>query len=88
MNSGYYVAGAQKGSTLGSTVEKMHELMVEELLKGVPAADQQVIKCGVIGEIGISWPIHGKDIQMQYFAIQYTKCSKNCCIFIEMFAKV
>lgn len=56
---GYYVAGAQKGPTLDLSVEKMHDIMVEELVKGVSSEDS--IKCGVIGEIGISWPIHGEN---------------------------
>ena len=55
--SGHYVAETQKAETLRMSVEEMVHLMKTELTQG--CIDMPEIKCGVIGEIASSWPIHG-----------------------------
>lgn len=54
MGTGFYVAGSQASSTLGMTQEEMENLMRDDILKGIGPSG---VKCGVIGEIGCSWPL-------------------------------
>lgn len=54
---GFYVTGAQSSSTLSLTQEEMANLMKDDILKGV---GRNEVKCGVIGEIGCSWPLSCK----------------------------
>jgi len=59
---GFYVACAQTASTLKYGVEKMHEIMVRELTVGIDEGcsdGQNNVKCGIVGEIGCSWPLEG-----------------------------
>lgn len=56
--AGYYVASCQAKSLLTSaTIENMTLFMNNELTVGIQ--DCPDIKCGFIGEIGTSWPLHG-----------------------------
>eukprot|EP00062_Callorhinchus_milii_P013052 gi/632960733/ref/XP_007896361.1/ PREDICTED: phosphotriesterase-related protein [Callorhinchus milii] len=52
--AGYYVGATHSAETLNMTVEKMTDVLVSEILHGADGTD---IKCGVIGEIGCSWPL-------------------------------
>ncbi|KFM69400.1 Phosphotriesterase-related protein, partial [Stegodyphus mimosarum] len=52
--TGFYVTQSQSVSTLNMTQENMEELIRTDILKGIDGTD---IKCGVIGEVGCSWPI-------------------------------
>lgn len=54
--TGYYVMQSQKKEVLGTPVEKMVNLMTKELTVG--CEDTPDIKCGIIGEIGCSWPLY------------------------------
>lgn len=54
--AGYYVQAAQKKETLGTSVEQMAEFMKRELTVGCD--DNPDVKCGIIGEIGCSWPLY------------------------------
>ncbi|XP_013783165.1 phosphotriesterase-related protein-like isoform X2 [Limulus polyphemus] len=53
--AGYYVAGSQSTSTLDNSIEYFAGVMKRELLEG---ASGTTIRCGVIGELGCSWPLH------------------------------
>lgn len=53
--SGYYVACSQTQSTLNLSQEQVHDVMLKELTEGTEGG----VKCGVVGEIGVSWPMHG-----------------------------
>nr|XP_012225283.1 PREDICTED: phosphotriesterase-related protein-like [Linepithema humile] len=53
--TGYYVASAQKPSTLGMTKEEMYNLMYKELEEGCTECPE--VKAGFIGEVGSTWPI-------------------------------
>ncbi|KAG7455096.1 hypothetical protein MATL_G00252790 [Megalops atlanticus] len=52
--AGYYVDVTHSDETRKMTVEKLTDIIVSEVLHGADGTD---IKCGVIGEIGTSWPI-------------------------------
>lgn len=52
--AGFYVDCTHTEATRGSSVEQLTDLIVSEVLHG---ADGTQIRCGVIGEIGTSWPI-------------------------------
>lgn len=62
MQPGYYVQAAQKKETLGTSVEQMAEFMKRELTVGCD--DDPDVKCGIIGEIGCSWPLYGKKLSL------------------------
>ncbi|ODM99152.1 Phosphotriesterase-related protein, partial [Orchesella cincta] len=51
--TGFYVAAAQSHSVLNYKVEDMYNIMMKELLE----SNKDGIKCGIVGEIGSSWPI-------------------------------
>jgi predicted metal-dependent phosphotriesterase family hydrolase len=55
---GYYVNDAQTEDTLSLSVEAMSAFMKKEMVEG--CHDDNSIKCGLVGEIGICWPMHGK----------------------------
>ena len=62
---GYYLASAQTESNLNSsTIESMTKHIVSELNDG--AYDCPDVKCGLIGEVGCSYPLHGREIQNYY----------------------
>ncbi|XP_066484695.1 phosphotriesterase-related protein isoform X1 [Tiliqua scincoides] len=52
--AGFYVDATHSAETRAMTVEQLTEVIVNEVLQG---ADGTNIKCGVIGEIGCSWPL-------------------------------
>ncbi|OWK59698.1 Phosphotriesterase-related protein [Lonchura striata] len=52
--AGFYVDSTHSSQTQAMTVEQLTEIIVNEVLKG---ADGTNIKCGVVGEIGCSWPL-------------------------------
>lgn len=51
--TGYYVAASQDSSNLNKSVEDMANVIRNDLLNG-----EDGIKCGLIGELGCSWPLH------------------------------
>ncbi|XP_069770367.1 phosphotriesterase-related protein isoform X2 [Narcine bancroftii] len=52
--AGFYVGETHSSETRRMTVEKLTNILMNEILNGADGTD---IKCGVIGEIGCSWPI-------------------------------
>lgn len=54
--TGYYVNAAQDKQTLKESVEEMADFMAKELTVG--SEECADIKCGIIGEIGCSWPLY------------------------------
>ncbi|GAA6065471.1 phosphotriesterase-related protein [Tachysurus ichikawai] len=52
--AGYYVDVTHSDETRKMTVEKLTDVMVNEVSHGADGTD---IRCGVIGEIGTGWPI-------------------------------
>jgi phosphotriesterase-related protein len=54
-STGLYVAASHDPSVADATTEELAEQMVVEIRNGI---DGSTIRAGVIGEIGLSWPIH------------------------------
>ncbi|XP_022371528.1 phosphotriesterase-related protein isoform X2 [Enhydra lutris kenyoni] len=52
--AGFYVEATHSPETRAMSVEQLTDVLVNEILHG---ADGTSIKCGVIGEIGCSWPL-------------------------------
>jgi len=53
-SAGYYTQAFQDDATLALPVETLAETMIAELVQGARGTD---IRCGIIGEIGCSWPL-------------------------------
>lgn len=54
IGTGFYVAGSQNIATLNMTQEDMENKIRDDILNGIGCTE---VKCGVIGEVGCSWPI-------------------------------
>ncbi|XP_049953158.1 phosphotriesterase-related protein [Schistocerca serialis cubense] len=54
--TGYYVAGLQPQSTLQMSIEDLANVMHSELTEG--CFEDKSVRCGFIGEVGCSWPLH------------------------------
>ncbi|XP_042328374.1 phosphotriesterase-related protein isoform X2 [Sceloporus undulatus] len=52
--AGFYVDATHSPETRAMSVEQLTEVIINEVING---ADGTNIKCGVIGEIGCSWPL-------------------------------
>ncbi|XP_066508835.1 phosphotriesterase-related protein-like [Hoplias malabaricus] len=52
--AGYYLDATHSAETKKLSVEKLTDIIISEVLHGADGTD---IRCGVIGEIGCSWPI-------------------------------
>uniref|UniRef100_F6Y8J3 N-acetyltaurine hydrolase n=1 Tax=Monodelphis domestica TaxID=13616 RepID=F6Y8J3_MONDO len=52
--AGFYVDGTHSPETRAMSIEQLTEIITNEILHGADGTD---IKCGVIGEIGCSWPL-------------------------------
>lgn len=52
--AGFYVDATHTPETRAMSVEQLTDVLINEILRG---ADGTSIKCGVIGEIGCSWPL-------------------------------
>ncbi|XP_075067325.1 N-acetyltaurine hydrolase [Mixophyes fleayi] len=52
--AGFYVDATHSPETRSKSVEQLTEVLVNEVLQGADGTD---IKCGIIGEIGCSWPL-------------------------------
>ncbi|XP_009079885.1 PREDICTED: phosphotriesterase-related protein isoform X2 [Acanthisitta chloris] len=63
--AGFYVDSTHSSQTQAMTVEKLTGIIVNEILNG---ADGTNIKCGVVGEIGCSWPL----TQSEHIVLQAT----------------
>lgn len=54
LGTGYYVEAFQTDDVKKMTVEEMADEMIKEIMCGI---GETGVKCGVIGEIGCSWPL-------------------------------
>ncbi|XP_004605395.2 phosphotriesterase-related protein isoform X2 [Sorex araneus] len=52
--AGFYVDATHSPQTRAMSVERLTDVLMKEILHG---ADGTSIKCGIIGEIGCSWPL-------------------------------
>ncbi|CAA9349673.1 MAG: Phosphotriesterase related protein [uncultured Chloroflexia bacterium] len=67
MGSGYYVADYQPAEVASLSEEQITERIVRDITEGV---DGTGIKAGVIGEIGMSWPVHDDEVKVLRAAAQ------------------
>lgn len=58
MSTGFYNASAQGKEALNLNQEQIYTVMAQDLNDG--CQDYPEIKAGYIGEIGCTWPLHGK----------------------------
>lgn len=56
--TGHYVNNVQPAAVLAMRVEEMTDLYTRELTAGCEGAP--TVRCGFIGEVGSTWPIHGE----------------------------
>jgi phosphotriesterase-related protein len=54
LGAGFYTEGYQTPETLALSVEALTEIMIAQITEGAWGTD---VKCGIIGEIGCSWPL-------------------------------
>jgi len=55
--TGYYVAASHRHEMYEEPIEHLITLMHDEIVDGCKEAPQ--VRCGIIGELGCSWPLHG-----------------------------
>lgn len=61
MGSGYYVAAYQPAEVARLSEEQITERIVRDVVEG---ANGSGIKAGLIGEIGMSWPVHDDEVKV------------------------
>ncbi|XP_030055487.1 N-acetyltaurine hydrolase isoform X2 [Microcaecilia unicolor] len=77
--AGFYVDSTHSSETRSMSVEQLTEILVNEVQRGADGTD---IKCGVIGEIGCSWPLtesEGKVLQ----ATAHAQTQLGCPVIIH-----
>ncbi|KAI1902243.1 hypothetical protein AGOR_G00042700 [Albula goreensis] len=77
--AGFYVDVTHSNETRKMTVEKLTDIIVSEVLHGADGTD---IKCGVIGEIGTSWPITDSE-QKVLKATAHAQAQLGCPVIIH-----
>ncbi|EGG15810.1 phosphotriesterase-related protein [Cavenderia fasciculata] len=60
MGAGYYVDKTIRNIVLDMEIKEMEEEIIKQVLVGV---DGSGIKCGIIGEVGCSWPLTESEIK-------------------------
>jgi phosphotriesterase-related protein len=60
--TGYYVAASQDSKLFVEPIEKLAEVMRTEQTEG--CLEAPAIRCGLIGEIGCSYPIHSTNYKL------------------------
>lgn len=73
--TGYYVDVCQPSSNLNLNVEAMCDVMQKEITEG--CLDYPEVKCGIIGEVGSSWPISDFE-RRAIIASAHVQTSLNC----------
>ncbi|NXC49896.1 PTER protein, partial [Penelope pileata] len=77
--AGFYVGSTHSSRTQAMTVEQLTGIIVDEILHGADGTD---IKCGVVGEIGCSWPLTASERRV----LQATACAQaqlGCPVIIH-----
>ncbi|XP_076837694.1 N-acetyltaurine hydrolase [Brachyhypopomus gauderio] len=77
--AGYYVDSTHSDETRQATVEKLTDIIVSEVLHGADGTD---ICCGVIGEIGTSWPITDSEKKVLQ-ATAHAQAQLGCPVIIH-----
>lgn len=77
--AGYYVDCTHSEATKGMSVEKLTDIIISEVLHGADGTD---IRCGVIGEIGTSWPITASETKVLR-ASAHAQAQLGCPVIIH-----
>lgn len=77
--AGYYVDCTHSEATKGMGVEKLTDIIISEVLHGADGTD---ILCGVIGEIGTSWPITASETKVLR-ASAHAQAQLGCPVIIH-----
>uniref|UniRef100_A0A8C4J1T5 N-acetyltaurine hydrolase n=1 Tax=Dromaius novaehollandiae TaxID=8790 RepID=A0A8C4J1T5_DRONO len=77
--AGFYVDSTHSSHTQAMTVEQLTGIIVDEILSG---ADGTNIKCGVVGEVGCSWPLTPSE-QRVLQATAHAQSQLGCPVIIH-----
>ncbi|XP_018614321.1 N-acetyltaurine hydrolase [Scleropages formosus] len=77
--AGFYVDITHSEETRKMTVEKLSDVIISEVLHGADGTD---IRCGVIGEIGTSWPITDSEKRVLQ-ATAHAQAQLGCPVIIH-----
>ncbi|XP_054246093.1 phosphotriesterase-related protein isoform X2 [Indicator indicator] len=77
--AGFYVGSTHSPQTQAMTVEQLTGIIVDEILSGADGTD---IKCGVVGEIGCSWPLTESERRVLQAAAQ-AQVQLGCPVIIH-----
>ncbi|XP_005999063.1 phosphotriesterase-related protein isoform X1 [Latimeria chalumnae] len=77
--AGFYVDATHSPETRSMSVEKLTEILIDEILNGADGTD---IKCGVIGEIGCSWPLTDSETKVLQ-ATAHAQTQLGCPVIIH-----
>ncbi|MBN3308846.1 N-acetyltaurine hydrolase [Amia ocellicauda] len=77
--AGFYVGDTHSNETKNMSVEKLTDIIVSEVLHGADGTD---IKCGVIGEIGCSWPLRDSEKKILQ-ATAHAQAQLGCPVIIH-----
>ncbi|ELK16944.1 Phosphotriesterase-related protein [Pteropus alecto] len=77
--AGFYVDATHSSETRAMSVEQLTDVLVNEILHG---ADGTSIKCGVIGEIGCSWPLTDSERKVLQ-ATAHAQAQLGCPVIIH-----
>lgn len=58
--TGHYIAASHDATVATATIGELADAMVAEIVEGDPKGR----RCGVIGELGLSWPVHPDEIKV------------------------
>lgn len=77
--AGFYVDATHSAATRAMSVEQLTDVLISEILHG---ADGTSIKCGVIGEIGCSWPLTDSERKVLQ-ATAHAQAQLGCPVIIH-----
>ncbi|XP_003462826.2 phosphotriesterase-related protein isoform X1 [Cavia porcellus] len=77
--AGFYVDATHSSETKAMSVEQLTGILIDEILHG---ADGTTIKCGVIGEIGCSWPLTESERKVLH-ATAHAQAQLGCPVIIH-----
>ncbi|XP_053428338.1 phosphotriesterase-related protein isoform X2 [Nycticebus coucang] len=77
--AGFYVGATHSSETRAMSVEQLTSVLINEILHG---ADGTSIKCGVIGEIGCSWPLTNSERKVLQ-ATAHAQAQLGCPVIIH-----
>ncbi|XP_061151605.1 phosphotriesterase-related protein [Syngnathus typhle] len=77
--AGYYVDCTHSDDTRKTSVEKLTDIIIGEVLHGADGTD---IRCGVIGEIGTGWPITDSERKVLQ-AAAHAQAQLGCPVIIH-----